>query len=74
MCDSAVDSSDWWAQQSTVNMQLRGTFDPAPRDIGTHWVPLRESERSQPKHDMTERIMTFAEDQMPEETLLIGFS
>jgi len=55
-------------------MQLRGTFDPAPRDIGTHWVPLRESERSQPKHDMTERIMTFAEDQMPEETLLIGFS
>jgi len=55
-----------------VNMRLCRTYDLLPEAIRTVRVLPGQREWSRPKHNMTEGIMTLAEDKRPETTLLIG--
>jgi len=61
-------------RQSIANMQVSGTPGFLPQAIRTTRVLPSHREQSQPNHDMTEGIMTLAEDKRPEATLLIGLS
>jgi len=61
-------------QQSIVNMQERGISNLLPQAIRIIGALPGQREQSRPKHDMTEGIMTSAEDMRPEATLLIGVS
>jgi len=61
-------------QQSVVNMQERGISDLLPQAIGIMGALPTQREQSRLKHDVTEGIMTSAEDMRPEATLLIGVS
>jgi len=74
MFDWTGDYSDTQTWQSIVNMLVCGTSDSLPQGIRTIWVLPGYRERSRPEHDMTEGIMTLAEDKRPEATLLIGLS
>jgi len=61
-------------QQSIVKMRASGTSGSSPEVIRTTRVLPGLGEQSRPKHDVTEGIMTLAEDKRPEATLLIGLS
>jgi hypothetical protein len=55
-------------------MRVRGIVSlPLPMVKDTDALP-GQRERSRPEHDMTEGIMTSADDMRPEATLLIGLS
>jgi len=45
-----------------------------PQAIGVIGALPGQRDRSRPKHDITEEIMTLADDKKSEATLLIGFS
>jgi hypothetical protein len=61
-------------QQSIVNMRVRGIVTLLPQGIRARGVLPGQREWSRPKHDVTEGIMTSADDMRPEATLLIGLS
>ena len=61
-------------QQSIVNMEERGISNLLPQAIGIIGALPGQTEQSRPKHDLTEGIMTLAENSRPEATLLIGVS
>jgi hypothetical protein len=55
-------------------MRVRGIVSLSSQMIrGTDALP-GQRERSRPKHDVTDGIMTSADDMRPEATLLIGLS
>jgi len=55
-------------------MQVSGTHDLPRQVVRVIMVLSGWREFSRPKHDVTEGIMTLAEDKRPEATLLIGLS
>jgi hypothetical protein len=61
-------------QQSIVNMRVCGIVVLLPQAIRETDATPGQREKSRPKHDVTEGIMTSAEDMRPEATLLIGLS
>jgi hypothetical protein len=61
-------------QQSIVNMRLRGLVGLSPWLVLIAGAHPGQRERSRPKHDVTEGIMTSADDMRREATLLIGVS
>jgi len=74
MFDWTGDYSDTQTQQLIVNMQVSGTHDLLPQAIRVIMILSGQREQSRPKHDVTEGIMTLAEDKRPEATLLIDLS
>jgi hypothetical protein len=68
-----VDLADQ-TQQSIVYMRVRRIVSLSPQDIRSTGALPGQRERSRPKHDVTEGIMTLAEDMRSEATLLIGLS
>jgi hypothetical protein len=61
-------------QQSIVNMRVRGIVTLLPQAIRLSVVLPGQREEARPKHDVTERYMTLADDERPEATLLINLS
>ena len=61
-------------QQSIVNMRVRGIVNLLPQATTVIGALPGQREWSQPKHDVTEGIMTSAADRRPEATLLIGLN
>jgi hypothetical protein len=61
-------------QQSIVNMRVRGILDLLPQAIRVLRALPGQRELSWPKHDVTEEIMTSADDMRLQATLLIGMS
>jgi hypothetical protein len=59
-------------QQSIVNMRVRGIVTLLPQAIRLNVVLPGQREEARPKHDVTERFMTLADDERPEATLLIN--
>jgi hypothetical protein len=59
-------------QQSLVNMRVRGIVTLLPQAITDNDALRGQREQSRPKHDVTEGMMTSADDMRPEATLLIG--
>jgi hypothetical protein len=55
-------------------MQVRGIVTLLPQAIRLHVALPGKREKSWPKHDVTERFMTLADDKRPEATLLISLS
>jgi len=55
-------------------MRVSGTVGLLPRAIGTPEVLPSQGERSRPRHDLSEGIITLADDMRPAATLLIGLS
>jgi hypothetical protein len=55
-------------------MRVRGILDLLPQAIRDIGAPPGQREQSQPKHDVTEGILTSADDMRPEATLLISLS
>ena len=72
MSDWCGDHSNPQALQSIVNLQFPGTSDHLTQGIGTIRVLPSQTEWSRCRHDVTEGIMTSADDMRPEATLLIG--
>jgi hypothetical protein len=61
-------------QQSIVNMRVQGIVTLSPQAIRAHGALPGQREWSRPNHDVTEGIMSSADDMRPEATLLIGLS
>jgi hypothetical protein len=59
---------------SIVNMRVRGIVTLSPEAIRARGALPGQREWSRPKHDVTEGILTSADDMRPEATLLIGLS
>jgi hypothetical protein len=59
-------------QQLIVNMRVRGIVTLLPQAIRLNVVLPGQREEARPKHDVTERFMTLADDERPEATLLIN--
>ena len=57
-----------------VNMRVRGIVTLLPQAIRDSDALPGQREQSRPKHDVTEGIMTSADDMRPEATLLVGSS
>ena len=55
-------------------MRVRGLVRLVPQAITSADAHPGQREWSRPEHDVTEGIMTLAEDKRPEATLLIGLS
>jgi len=55
-------------------MQVQGIVNLLPQAIRVIDVLPGQRQESRPKHDVTEGIMTSADDMRPEATLLIGLS
>jgi hypothetical protein len=55
-------------------MRVRGIVTLLPHAIRLSVTLLGQTEESRPKHDVTERFMTLADDKRPEATLLIMLS
>ena len=72
--DWTGDYSATQTQQLIVNMRVSRTYSLLPQAIGVTVVLSGQRELSRPNHDVTEGILTLAEDKRPEATLLIGLS
>jgi len=57
-----------------VDMWVRGLSDVLPSPTEVIGALPSQGEQSRPKHDMTEGIITLADDKRPGATLLIGIS
>ena len=74
MFDWTGEYSDTQTQQLIVNMPVSRTHDLLLQAIRVIMVLSGQREQSRPKHDVTEGIMTLAQDMRPEATLLINLS